>query len=90
MIPEKGLEGKRVLPIATGGSIAHLLSLEYAFNPLFSILGVKEFIEGVYIIDSQLSYTKDLVNFNDSETEKRLQNSINKLINSFERNIHVI
>ena len=90
LIPEKGLEGKRVLPIATGGSIAHLLSLEYAFNPLFSILGVKEFIEGVYIVDSQLSYSKDLVNFNDSETEKRLQNSINKLIKSFERNIHVI
>ena len=27
LIPEKGLEGKKILPIATGGSIAHLLSL---------------------------------------------------------------
>ncbi|WP_428911424.1 NADPH-dependent FMN reductase [Niallia sp. Krafla_26] len=90
LIPEKGLFGKKVLPIATGGSIAHLLSVEYAFKPLFSILGAKEFIESVYIVDSQLSYTKDDVNFTDSETEKRLLKSITKLLNSLEEKTNSI
>ena len=46
LIPEKGLEGKKILPIATGGSIAHLLSLEYAFKPLFSVLGAESLLKG--------------------------------------------
>ena len=52
LIPEKGLVDKVVLPIVTGGTIAHLLSLEYAFKPLFSVLGSQEIINGVYMVDS--------------------------------------
>ena len=87
LIPEKGLEGKKVFPVATGGSIAHLLSLEYSFRPLFSILGVKQFIEAVYIVDSQLTYTEKYVNFTDKEIEKRLLNSVHILLNSINETI---
>jgi FMN reductase len=79
LIPEKGLAGKKVLPIATGGTLAHLLSLEYAFKPLFSILGAKEFEEGVYIVDSQLTYSGDELHFVDSEVEQRLRTSVDNL-----------
>jgi FMN reductase len=82
LIPEKGLEGKTVLPIATGGSIAHLLSLEYAFKPLFSILGAREFVEGIYIVDSQLAYSGDDLTFVDTEVEKRLRSSVYNLLKS--------
>jgi FMN reductase len=82
LIPEKGLEGKTVLPIATGGSIAHLLSLEYAFKPLFSILGAREFVEGIYIVDSQLAYSGDDLTFVDTEVEKILRSSVHNLLKS--------
>lgn len=84
LIPEKGLAGKKVLPIATGGSSAHLLSLEYAFKPLFSVLGAREFAEAVYIVDSQLMYSGDELNFVDSEIEQRLRTSVDNLLDSLQ------
>ena len=87
LLPEKGLEGKKVLPIATGGSIAHLLSLEYAFKPLFSVLGAHEIPQGVYIVDSQFSYSGEEITFIDSEITNRLQTAIYDLSISLQEEI---
>jgi FMN reductase len=80
LIPEKGLANKIILPIASGGSIAHLLSLEYAFKPLFSVLGSQEIISGVYLVDSQFTYKENELTFVDSEIEQRLRTSLDVLI----------
>jgi FMN reductase len=80
LIPEKGLVNKVVLPVATGGTIAHLLSLEYAFKPLFSVLGSQEIINGVFMVDSEVSY-KDQLAFADAEIEQRLKTALNDLLN---------
>jgi len=90
LIPEKGLAGKKVLPIATGGSIAHLLSLEYAFKPLFSVLGARDFTDGIYIVDSQLTYSRDGLNFVDGEVEQRLRSSVHDLLESLQEQTHSI
>lgn len=81
LIPEKGLANKIILPVASGGSIAHLLALEYAFNPLFSILGAQEIINGVYLVDSQLQCQDNEVTFLDSDVEQRLNTAVEALIN---------
>lgn len=39
VVPQFGLRGKAVLPIATGGSTAHVLSVDYALRPVLSVLG---------------------------------------------------
>ena len=39
LLPQKGLENKIVIPVAIGGSIAHLLALEYSLKPLLSSKG---------------------------------------------------
>jgi len=36
LLPERALEGKVVLPLATGGSVAHLLAVDYALKPVLS------------------------------------------------------
>jgi FMN reductase len=41
LLPQTGLAGKIVLPIATGGSLAHLLALDYALKPVLSSLGAR-------------------------------------------------
>lgn len=87
LLPEKGLEGKKVLPIATGGSIAHLLSLEYAYKPLFSVLGAQEIPKGVYIVDSQFSYSGEEITFIDSKIKNRLQTAIYYLSLSLQEEI---
>lgn len=76
LIPEKGLAEKIILPIASGGTIAHLLSLEYALKPLFSVLGSQEVFTGVYLVDSQFSYNEEALTFIEPEIEQRLQTAI--------------
>ncbi|WP_379128003.1 NADPH-dependent FMN reductase [Paenibacillus sp. sgz500958] len=53
LIPQKGLAGKIVLPLFMGGSLAHLLSIDYALKPVLSVLGARYILGGVYAVDSQ-------------------------------------
>ncbi|WP_274310207.1 NADPH-dependent FMN reductase [Solibacillus daqui] len=55
LLPQKGLEGKQVFPVAIGGSIAHLLALEYSLKPVLSILGATNIDCPIYIVDSQVA-----------------------------------
>jgi FMN reductase len=54
LLPTGSLAGKTVLPIATGGSLAHLLALEYALKPVLSALGARHVLAGVYVLDADL------------------------------------
>jgi FMN reductase len=57
LLPERSLHGKVVLPLATGGSIAHMLAVDYALKPVLSALKCQEVLHGVFAIDSQISYS---------------------------------
>lgn len=52
LLPQDGLANKIVLPIATGGSPAHLLAIDYALKPVLSALGAQHILNGVYIQDA--------------------------------------
>ena len=54
LLPPDGLRGKTVLPLATGGSLAHLLAIDYALKPVLSALGARDILDPVYAVDSQL------------------------------------
>ncbi len=56
LLPERALHGKVVLPLATGGSIAHMLAVDYALKPVLSALKCQEVLQGIFAIDSQISY----------------------------------
>lgn len=55
LLPQKGLAGKFVTPLFIGGSIAHLLSIDYALKPVLSALNAKHFGSSVYAVDSQIA-----------------------------------
>lgn len=59
LLPERSLHGKVVLPLATGGSIAHMLAVDYALKPVLSALKCQEVLHGVFAIDSQIRYVDD-------------------------------
>lgn len=42
LLPERALQGKVVLPLATGGTVAHLLAVDYALKPVLSALKAQE------------------------------------------------
>ena len=79
VLPQKALVGKIVLPIATGGSPAHMLALDYALNPVLSSLGVQHLLRGVYILDSQIQISGEQVEF-DPIAVQRLNSSLQSLI----------
>ncbi|WP_315128146.1 NADPH-dependent FMN reductase [Comamonas antarctica] len=54
LLPQTGLKGKTVLPLATGGSPHHMLALDYALRPVLQALGAKQILPGIYATDAQV------------------------------------
>ncbi|MBF6987318.1 NADPH-dependent FMN reductase [Cupriavidus sp. IK-TO18] len=54
LLPQTGLRDKIVLPIATGGSLAHALAIDYALRPVLSALGSRQILPGIFAVDQQI------------------------------------
>ena len=59
LLPSHALAGKGVLPVATAGSLAHCLVLEYALKPVLSALGASSFLPGVCLVDADFVFEGD-------------------------------
>lgn len=56
LLPERALEHKVVLPLATGGTLAHMLAVDYALKPVLNALKAQEILHGVFADDSQITH----------------------------------
>lgn len=56
LLPERALEHKVVLPFATGGTVAHMLAVDYALKPVLNALKAQEILHGVFADDSQITH----------------------------------
>lgn len=54
LLPQFGLAGKAVLPLATGGTLAHVLAIDYALRPVLSALGARHVVAGLFVLDKLL------------------------------------
>lgn len=79
LLDEKGLAGKLVLPIASGGSPAHLLALEYGFKPVLSALGARHILAGIYATDAQVQFAEDGSATIDEDVQHRLEESVARI-----------
>lgn len=57
LLPQNGLDGKVVLPLATAGSPHHALALDYALRPVLQSMSPALVLPGVHATDSTV--TKD-------------------------------
>ncbi|UZJ77900.1 NADPH-dependent FMN reductase [Fictibacillus sp. KU28468] len=89
LLPQDILSGKSVLPIATGGTIAHLLSIEYALKPVLNAIGARNILNGIYLIDLQLEHNNGRDVAFDQEIEKRLIVSLNELIDEVKKDTYI-
>lgn len=78
LLPQKGLENKVVLPLVIGGSFGHLLSIEYALNPVLSALGATHIIKGVYTMDKEVERVDHNQFALKQEVRSRLSDSVGK------------
>ncbi|MEY9887060.1 FMN reductase [Catenulispora sp. MAP12-49] len=54
LLPENALAGKVVLPVATGGTVGHLLAIDYALRPVLTALGADHVVPGRFLLDSDI------------------------------------
>jgi FMN reductase len=54
LLPQDGLAGKLVLPLATGGSQSHMLALDYALRPVLHALDARQVLTSIYATSQQL------------------------------------
>lgn len=77
-LPQYALADKVVLPIATGGSPAHLLAIDYALKPVLSALGAEHVLRGLYLVDAQVRYSEGHLDL-DADVSVRLHDSLRSL-----------
>jgi FMN reductase len=80
LLPQDALADKLIFPIATGGSPAHLLAIDYALKPVLNALGAHHILHGLYIQDAQIQHANGELTALDVAIEKRLHSSLMKLV----------
>jgi FMN reductase len=72
LLPQFGLRQKVVLPLLTGGTLAHVLALDYAIRPVLQSLDPKQVVGGLFVLDKAIELAGDEVKL-DPEVAARLE-----------------
>ena len=56
LLPQAALQGKVVLPLATGGTVAHLLAIDYGLRPVLVSLGARHITAGRFVLDTHIDH----------------------------------
>ncbi|WP_062213976.1 NADPH-dependent FMN reductase [Streptomyces sp. NBRC 109706] len=59
LLPQYALTDKAVLPLATGGTTAHVLAIDYALRPVLSSMGASHILPGWFTLDKDITVTED-------------------------------
>jgi FMN reductase len=85
LLPQFGLRDKVVLPLATGGTIAHVLSIDYALRPVLSSLDPLHVVAGLFLLDKQLTVQEDDRISVDADTSSKLDATLASFLASVKR-----
>lgn len=80
LLSQSALAGKVVLPLATGGTVAHLLAIDYALRPVLNALGAQHILNGLFITDKQVQKTDANGFVIDDAILERLHGSLTDLV----------
>jgi FMN reductase len=78
LLPQAALAHKPVLPLATGGSLAHLLALDYALKPVLASMGAQHVLGNVFATEHDLVRLGDDYVSNDA-TARRVAEAVDSL-----------
>lgn len=81
LMPQNALENKKVVTLGLGGSLAHLLALEYSLKPVVSVLGATEILNSIYVIDQQVERLDNGEYKIADEAQERIKQELQKLKN---------
>ena len=84
LLPQFGLARKTVLPLATGGSVANVLAIDYALRPVLSSLGARHVVGGFFILEKLVTRDADGIHF-DADTQEKLEAAVAAFADSVRR-----
>ena len=85
LLPQFGLNGKVVLPLVTGGTLAHVLAIDYALRPVLSSLGAQHVVGGLFILDKLIEPRSGGGLEVNPEIEDRLAHTVADFVTSLRR-----
>jgi FMN reductase len=59
LLPQFAFTGKAVLPLATGGTLAHVLALDYALRPVVHSMGARHVVQSYFLLEKHLSLVSE-------------------------------
>jgi FMN reductase len=68
LLPQFGLAGKAVLPLATGGNVAHVLVIDYALRPVVHSLGARHVVQSFFLLDQHLTVAGEVLEIHPDST----------------------
>ncbi len=83
LLPEHAFKGLPVLPFMVGGSLAHLLAIEYSLKPLIHNLKGSS-TQGIYFINSYIDNTNPVDPITDVDCNIRLHTQLQEMIHTIE------
>jgi FMN reductase len=75
LLPQFALAGKAILPIATGGSLAHLLALDYSLRPVLQSMGARHIVQSLFVPESEIQVVDDQLQIGE-QTDAMLREAI--------------
>lgn len=79
LLPQNGLANKTILPLFIGGTISHLLAIDYALNPVLTVLGATHLLKGAFIVDSQIEKLRNNQYQIDEIAKERLNSTFSQV-----------
>jgi FMN reductase len=73
VLPQRALTGKVVLPLMTGGTLAHVLALDYGLRPVLQSLEPKHIVSGLFLLDKWVTIGESGAAELDAEVGQRLE-----------------
>jgi FMN reductase len=75
LLPQFALAGKAVLPVATGGSVAHLLALDYSLRPVLQSMGARHIVQSLFVPESEMHVVDEQLQIGE-QTDAMLKEAI--------------
>ncbi|MGW2376954.1 MULTISPECIES: NADPH-dependent FMN reductase [Kitasatospora] len=85
VLPQYALAGKAVLPLATGGSPAHVLAVDYALRPVLSSMGAGHITQGWFVLDRHITAAADGTTLVECRTDAQLVPVVEGFADALER-----
>jgi FMN reductase len=80
LLPRAALAGKVALPLAVGGSPAHVLAIDYALRPVLVSLGAVHVTRGHFVLCTEIERAADGATRLQWEAERRLEGVLREFV----------